>query len=106
MRGWSRAQDWRWSSVRAHLAGEDDATVTVAPILPRCAGRFAELIATGPEPAQTVALRAGETIGRPLGGQSFFDEIAALTGRNMRPGKRRPKAKGLGGAARHQGPGQ
>jgi putative transposase len=31
-----KAQDWRWSSVAAHLAGEDDAPVDVAPMLERC----------------------------------------------------------------------
>ncbi|WP_294535739.1 transposase [uncultured Rhodoblastus sp.] len=90
----ARAEDWRWSSVRAHLAGEDDACVAVAPILSRCAGGFAELIETEPEPAQMAALRAAETIGRPLGGERFFDEIAALTGRDLRPGKRGPKKNG------------
>ena len=30
-----RARDWRWSSARAHLAGESDFLVTVAPLLKR-----------------------------------------------------------------------
>jgi putative transposase len=28
-----RARDWRWSSARAHLAGEDDELVRVRPLL-------------------------------------------------------------------------
>ena len=40
----ARAEDWPWSSVRAHLAGEDDGVVRVAPVLERV-GRFADLIA-------------------------------------------------------------
>lgn len=91
----ARARDWRWSSVRAHLAGEDDAYVTVAPLLSRCAGRFAEWIETEPEPIQMAALRAAETIGRPLGAEGFLDRIAALTGRDARPAKRGPKKKGI-----------
>src|SRR5208282_2221578 len=39
----ARAQDWRWSSVRAHLAGKDDELVTVKPLLDR-AGDFAALL--------------------------------------------------------------
>ena len=35
-----RAQDWRWSSVAAHLAGRDDDLVSVAALLDRCAGRW------------------------------------------------------------------
>jgi putative transposase len=31
----SHAEDWAWSSVRAHLAGEDDSLVTVRPVLHR-----------------------------------------------------------------------
>lgn len=30
-----RAEDWKWSSVRAHLAGADDELVTVRPVLDR-----------------------------------------------------------------------
>lgn len=30
-----QAQDWPWSSVRAHLAGEDDGLVHVRPVLER-----------------------------------------------------------------------
>ncbi len=38
-----RAEDWRWSSVAAHLAERDDGLVSVAPLLDRCAGRFVVL---------------------------------------------------------------
>jgi putative transposase len=31
----ARAEDWPWSSVRAHLAGADDPLVTVHPVLGR-----------------------------------------------------------------------
>jgi putative transposase len=86
-----RAEDWRWSSVRAHLARRDDGVVATAPILERCGGDFAALIASEPAPALVAALRGGETIGRPLGSPSFLDRVAALTGRNPRPAKRGPK---------------
>ena len=29
----SRPEEWKWSSVRAHLSGVDDALVTVRPVL-------------------------------------------------------------------------
>jgi len=38
----SRAEDWRSSSGAAHLAGRDDGLVSVAPLLDRSAGRFAD----------------------------------------------------------------
>jgi putative transposase len=90
-----QARDWRWSSVGAHLAGKDDGYVAVAPILDRCAGRFADLIEAEPDSRAVAALRAAETIGRPLGSESFLDKIAVLTGRDARPGKRGPKRKGI-----------
>jgi putative transposase len=36
----SRAEDWVWSSVRAHLAGEDDSLVSVRPVLDRWGTRY------------------------------------------------------------------
>ena len=46
VRAWlaATAEAWPWSSVRAHLKGEDDGLVTVRHVLER-APRFAELIA-------------------------------------------------------------
>jgi len=62
-----RAADWRWSSVRAHLAGVDDALLTVAPVLER-AGSFA-------------SIRAAETTGRPLGAADFVADLERIPGR-------------------------
>jgi putative transposase len=88
-----RAEDWPWSSAPAHLAGRDDGLVEVAPLISRCAGRFADLIAEEPAPALIAALRAAETIGRPLGASPFLDRLAALTGRDPRPRKRGRKPR-------------
>ena len=85
-------EDWPWSSARAHLAGRDDGLVEVAPLLERCGGRFADLIAEEPNPARIAALRAAETIGRPLGADAFLDRVAGLTGRDPRPRKRGARA--------------
>jgi len=87
-----RARDWPWSSVRAHLKGRDDGLVTVAPLIERTAGRFADLIASAPSPEELAALRAAETIGRPLGSPRFLDRLERRLGRSVRPAKRgRPK---------------
>ncbi len=89
-----RAEDWRWSNVRAHLEEKDDGYVTLAPVLERCHGAFRDMIEPAPEPYQLVALRAAETTGRPLGTPEFLDRIALLTGRDARPAKRGPKPRG------------
>lgn len=71
----ARAEDWRWSSVHAHLAGKDDGVVTVAPLLSRIE-RFADTLETPDrEPVEFTALRVAETSGHPLGDQSFIDGL-------------------------------
>jgi putative transposase len=93
-----RAADWRWSSVRAHLAGKDDALVRVRPLLDRVEA-FADLISikTGEiDPLQLAALRMSETTGRPLGDASFLERLETALGRKLRAGKRgrKPRSEG------------
>jgi len=88
-----RARDWRWSSVRAHLAGKDDALVSVAPVLERYP-EFAALLKSGEDEEMREAIRKAETIGRPIGTSAWLDEIEQRLGRPVRPAKRGPKVKG------------
>jgi putative transposase len=76
-----RAQDWPWSSVRAHLAGADDELVVVRPVLDR-APRFAELLADRDE-AGYAALRVAEGSGRPVGNADFIAGLERLLGRSI-----------------------
>jgi putative transposase len=80
-----KAQDWAWSSARAHLAGEDDALVRVSPVLDRVA-RFADLLECDAGDAVFKALRLSEGSGRPLGNADF---IAGLERILRRPIARR-----------------
>ncbi|MBB4368137.1 putative transposase [Bradyrhizobium sp. cir1] len=85
-----RAQDWRWSSTRAHLRGKDDGLTALAPIHDRFP-EFADLLATEPEADLFGALRSAESIGRPLGDNRFLARIERQTGRILKPAKRGPK---------------
>jgi putative transposase len=85
-----RAQDWRWSSTRAHLRSRDDGLTALAPIRDRFP-RFADLLDSEPEADLFGSLRAAETIGRPLGHDRFLARIERSTGRLLKPGKRGPK---------------
>jgi putative transposase len=87
-----RAQDWRWSSTRAHLRGKDDGLTALSPIRERFP-RFADLLATEPDAEAFARLRAAESIGRPLGDDGFLARIEQLTARRLKPGKRGPKSK-------------
>ena len=89
----TRAEDWRWSSTRAHCAGRDDHVVTVAPALDRT-GDFRAFLGEDFDEAFTyAALRKAETIGRPIGSLTWLEDMAAKTGQLLLPGKRGPKPK-------------
>jgi putative transposase len=88
----AHAKDWRWSSVAAHLAEEDDELVSVAPVLERF-GRFADFVELDHDEAQWRALRMSETSGRPLGSVDWIEALEAQTGRALKPRKRGPKPK-------------
>ena len=85
-----RAQDWRWSSTRAHLRGRDDGVTALQPIKDRFP-RFADLLATEADPDLFERLRAAESIGRPLGSDRFLARLERRTGRTLKPAKRGPK---------------
>jgi putative transposase len=98
----ARPEDWPWSSVRAHLDGCDDGLATTAPLIERCRGDFGEWLATPSCREAIRALRAAETIGRPLGSPIFLEQLVAATGRDPRPKRRGPKpqaARALEGAS-------
>lgn len=88
----AHAQDWPWSSVRAHLAGQDDALATVAPVLSRALD-FAALIAPDAKDEQVfLRLRAAEGTGRPLGNAEFIAGLERILGRPIAkraPGRKR-----------------
>jgi putative transposase len=86
----ARAQDWPWSSARAHLGRVDDGLTDVRPAKARFA-RFADLLG-GPGDQEAMArLRQGESTGRPIGSPEFLTKIEALTARVLQPRKRGPK---------------
>ena len=92
-----KAEDWAWSSVRAHLAGADDELVSVRPVLERVE-RFAQLLQTDPDDGAFKALRASEGSGRPLGNADFIAGLERLLGRPVakRAPGRKPKIIAVG----------
>lgn len=88
-----QAQDWPWSSVRAHLAKKDDGLVKVAPVLSRI-GDFASLLASRDADMQTFAgIREAEGHGRPLANADFVAQLERILGRPIarRAPGRKPK---------------
>lgn len=88
-----RAEDWAWSSVRAHLAGADDALVVIQPAQDRF-GDFASFLGTSADYTEAwQALRRAETTGRPIGASDWVEDIERRTGRTLAPQKRGPKPR-------------
>ena len=86
------AEDWPWSSARAHLAGRDDELVTVKPLLEMAPDWAGYLETPTPEPALD-AIRRHQRTGRPLGGETFIDALEVSLGRKVRPAKRGRKPR-------------
>jgi putative transposase len=87
-----RAADWPWSSARAHLGGQDDGVVTVAPILD-LAGDFAAYLDEAEDVDRIGAIRHSRTTGRPVGAPEWLQALEALTQRALAPRKRGRKPK-------------
>jgi putative transposase len=77
-----RAEDWPWSSVRAHIAGVDDALVRTAPLAARVKGLTNFFITDVTEEGRKKLRRAAMT-GRPLGAAEWLKALERSTGRAL-----------------------
>jgi putative transposase len=89
-----KAEAWPWSSARAHLSGEDDSVVRVAPLLDRVPD-WREFLGAGLGADEHRTIQAGERTGRPLGSEGFVEELENRLGRALGKQKRGPKPKGV-----------
>jgi putative transposase len=96
-----RAQDWPWSSARAHLRRRDDKVTSLAPVLDRFP-RFTDLLEVEPGPELYERLRQAESVGRPLGDDAFLERLERLTHRLLKPAKRGPKPTKAASEPGHQ----
>jgi len=85
------ADEWRWSSVHAHLARRDDELVTVAPMSDRF-DDWRSYLATENPPATLTRIREHSRTGRPIGNDDFLDKLQQLSGTDWR--KRKPGPPG------------
>ncbi len=87
-------EDYRWSSVHAHLVGEDDELTKVAPLLELVPDWRSFLKLTPSDEVELLHLH--ERTGRPLGKGNFIDKLEIELGRMLRPQKPGPKKKAKG----------
>lgn len=76
----------------AHLAGRNDALVTVKPLLDLVPD-WATFLRTAPDDADYDAIRSGERTGRPLGSAAFVARLEKRLGRPLARQKPGPKPK-------------
>jgi len=87
------ADDWRWSSARAHLRGAKDGFTDTAAL----AGihrNWRAMLRHGAEAGDVAAIAAIEAAirtGRPLGDEAFVEQLEAASGRALK--RRRPGPK-------------
>ena len=83
-------EEYGWSSARAHLHGQDDGLVSVAPLL-QMMPDWPALLNSGLDESEGVTLRRHERTGRPLGDESFVKRLEQIVGRILRRQKPGPK---------------
>ncbi|ESQ76619.1 hypothetical protein ABAC402_02795 [Asticcacaulis sp. AC402] len=87
------AEDWLWSSVRAHLAGKSTKYVDVEPALDRV-GAFADFLGAADETDDLWnAVLKSEVTGRPVGSPTWLRALEDRLGYTVTPQKRGPKPK-------------
>jgi putative transposase len=87
-----RAEDWRWSSARAHLDGRSDGVVDPSPVLERT-GDFAAYLGQDEDIGAIEALKRSYSTGRPVGADSWLQSLSAQTGRNLAPVRPGPRPR-------------
>lgn len=82
-----RAEDYQWSSACAHLKERDDALVTVKPML-EMVDSWEKFLQVDEDESYN-PIRKHEKTGRPLGSANFIEKMESLTGRTLRPQRKR-----------------
>lgn len=85
-------REWRWSSVHAHLSGQDDDLVDVTPMLERIQD-WKDYLNQSSTNSLVESIRSCSTSGRPAGSDRFVGEVETLTGMRLRKCKPGPAVK-------------
>jgi len=79
----TRAEDWRWSSVHAHLQDAHDDLVNTEPMRERISD-WRDYLSEDDDSDVLDSLRVHTRTGRPAGDEQFVDKLEALTGQRLR----------------------
>lgn len=87
-----RAEDWPWSSARAHLGAAADGLTDPAPLLERWPD-WSAVLDTGLADDTRQAIRSRESSGHPLGDEAFVTAMTEHASRPLAPRRRGPKPR-------------
>ena len=85
-------EDWKWSSARAHIKGEDDALVQVRPMLDRV-DRWNAYLSDAVKLDKEELIERHARTGRPLGVPDFIRKLEIITGEELELAPKRPGRK-------------
>ncbi len=89
-----KAEDYRWSSARAHIYGLRDKLVSGDELVREEVGDWRSYLADDDTPAELDALRQHTLSGRPVGSESFRSHMEQILGRDLGLRRRgRPRRK-------------
>jgi len=83
----SRPEEWTWSSAAAHISGENDRLVNVAPVLSFVRGDWQKFLAGALLSEEMEDIRKHARTGRPLGSPPFVERLEGMLGRKLKPQK-------------------
>lgn len=96
----AEADDYPWSSARAHVRGEADVLLSPRRPIPESLGDWAAWLRRGLASDQVEELRANTCTGRPTGSPDFVQSLESTLGRCLRPRRRGPSpVSGVSGTA-------
>ena len=94
----ARAEDYRWSSARAHTGGWPDPLLSAARPFPGVIQDWSSWLAEGTDPAAEALLREASRTGRPCGSATFVASAELALGRILRA---RPAGRKMKGQVTH-----
>ena len=91
-----RAEDWPWSSAKAHVSGKPDGLTDItatAGLLGKWRAMLEQGLEAGNLDPEETAIEAQLRTGRPRGSERFVQEAERLTGRTLARQKPGPKPR-------------
>jgi REP-associated tyrosine transposase len=88
-----RPEDWRWSSAGPHIKRKDDVLVKTKPLLGIIQSPWDKFLKIDAQEKDISLFKRHERTGRPLGKESFVEELEVRLGCRLKPKKPGPKGK-------------